>query len=211
MARYTGPVCKLCRREGQKLFLKGSKCFTDKCPVDRRAYAPGQHGISTQRRRRVSEYALQLREKQKVKRIYGLTEGPFRNLFDKAARQSGVTGENLLIGLESRLDNVLYRCGFAASRSQARQLVRHRHVRVNDGTVDIPSYAVQPGDEIRIAEKSKDVLPVMASLESNTRPSSVSWLASDDDSRTARMVERPTRADIPLAAQEQLIVELYSK
>lgn len=211
MARYTGPVCKLCRREGQKLFLKGTKCFTEKCPVERRAYAPGQHGAATARRRKASEYAHQLREKQKVKRIYGIAEKPFRNLFERAAHQGGVTGENLLVALESRLDNILYRMGFASSRNEARQVVRHRHVEVNGRTVDIPSFQVQPGDEVRLRAKSKDILPVVASLESKTRPTKVGWLAVDDGSRTGRMVERPTRADIPVAVQEQLIVELYSK
>lgn len=211
MARYTGPVCKLCRREGQKLFLKGTKCFTDKCPVERRAYGPGQHGPASARRRKASEYSIQLREKQKVKRIYGLSEKPFRNLFEKAARQPGVTGENLIVSLETRLDNIVYRMGFASSRKEARQIVRHRHIEVNGRTVDIPSFQVSPGDEIRVRQKSKDILPVQASLESRTRPSKVGWLAVDDGSRTGRMVERPGRADIPLAVQEQLIVELYSK
>ncbi|MDR0788404.1 MAG: 30S ribosomal protein S4 [Gemmatimonadota bacterium] len=211
MARYTGPVCRLCRREGQKLFLKGTKCFTDKCPVERRAYAPGQHGQATARRRKASEYAHQLREKQKVKRIYGVSEKPFRNLFVKAARQPGITGENLIIGLESRLDNIVYRMGFAASRKEARQIVRHRHVLVNGHMVDVASYQVLPGDEVRLAPKSKDILPVQAALESKTKPSKVTWLAVDEASRTGRMVERPSRADIPLAVQEQLIVELYSK
>lgn len=211
MARYTGPVCKLCRREGQKLFLKGTKCFTDKCPVERRAYGPGQHGPASARRRKASEYSIQLREKQKVKRIYGLSEKPFRNLFEKAARQPGVTGENLIVSLETRLDNIVYRMGFASSRKEARQIVRHRHIEVNGRTVDIPSFQVSPGDEIRVRQKSKDILPVQASLASRTRPSKVGWLAVDDGSRTGRMVERPGRADIPLAVQEQLIVELYSK
>jgi small subunit ribosomal protein S4 len=211
MARYTGPVCKLCRREGQKLFLKGTKCFTEKCPVERRPYAPGQHGQSTGRRKKSSEYAHQLREKQKVKRIYGVAEKPFRNLFEKAAHQTGVTGENLLVALESRLDNIVYRMGFAASRKEARQIIRHRHVQVNGHTLDVPSAQVAPGDEIRIAPKSKDILPVAAALGSKTRPSNVGWLAVDEGSRTGRMVGRPTRADIPLAVQEQLIVELYSK
>jgi small subunit ribosomal protein S4 len=211
MARYTGPVCKLCRREGQKLFLKGTKCFTDKCPVERRAYAPGQHGQSTARRRKQSEYAHQLREKQKVKRIYSIAEKPFRNIFEKAARQSGVTGENLLVALESRLDNIVYRMGFASSRKEARQLVRHRHIEVNGRLVDIPSFEVEPGDEVRLRAKSKDILPVQVALESKTKPSRVGWLAVDEGSRAGRMVERPSRADIPLAVQEQLIVELYSK
>ncbi|HSJ14678.1 MAG TPA: 30S ribosomal protein S4 [Longimicrobiales bacterium] len=211
MARYTGPVCKLCRREGQKLFLKGTKCYTEKCPIERRNYAPGQHGLSQARRRKSSEYAQQLREKQKVRRIYGVSENYFRNLFTRAAKLPGVTGENLLVGLESRLDNVVYRLGFASSRKQARQIVRHRHVEVNGGTVDIPSYTVRPGDEVRIRSGSKDLLPVQASLESKTRPTTVRWLAVDEGVRAGRMLERPTRADIPLAVQEQLIVELYSK
>ncbi len=211
MARYTGPVCKLCRREGQKLFLKGTKCFTEKCPIERRAYAPGQHGPAAARRRKASEYSLQLREKQKVKRIYGVSERPFRNLFEKAARQPGVTGENLIVGLETRLDNIVYRMGFASSRKEARQLVRHRHIEVNGRTVDVPSYQVGPGDEVRVAVKSRDILPVQVALEAKSRPSRVTWLAVDDETRTGRMLERPSRADIPLAVQEQLIVELYSK
>lgn len=211
MGRYTGPVCRQCRREAQKLFLKGTKCYTEKCPVERRTYAPGQHGMVQARRRKSSDYALQLREKQKVKRIYGVSEKYFKMLFDRAAKQQGVTGDNLLIGLESRLDNVVYRLGFGASRKQSRQLVRHRHVEVNGRPVDVPSYQLRPGDEVRIREKSKDVLPVQAALESKTRPTTVRWLAIDEQTRTGRMLERPTRADIPLAAQEQLIVELYSK
>ncbi len=211
MGRYTGSVCKLCRREGQKLFLKGTKCYTDKCPIERRNYAPGQHGLSQARRRKASEYAQQLREKQKVKRIYGVAEKYFQNLFAAAAKLPGVTGENLLVGLESRLDNVVYRLGFAASRNQARQMVRHRHVEVNGRRVDVPSYQVRPGDEVRLQAQSKDMLPVQASLESKTRPVTVRWLAIDEGARAGRMLERPTRADIPLAVQEQLIVELYSK
>jgi small subunit ribosomal protein S4 len=211
MARYTGPVCRLCRREGQKLFLKGTKCYTEKCPIERRNYAPGQHGLAQARRRKASDYAQQLREKQKVKRIYGVSERYFRNLFDRAAKQPGVTGDNLLIALETRLDNVVYRMGFAASRRQARQLVRHRHVQVNGRIVDIPSYQTRPGDEIRIKPESRDILPVQAALESKSRPETVSWLAVDEATRTGRLLERPSRADIPLAVQEQLIVELYSK
>ena len=211
MGRYTGPVCKLCRREGQKLFLKGTKCYTDKCPVERRNYAPGQHGAAQARRRKASDYAQQLREKQKVKRIYGVPEKYFKNLFVRASQQPGVTGENLLVGLESRLDNVVFRLGFASSRNQARQIVRHRHIQVNERTVDVPSYQVRPGDEIRVAPADKDMLPVQASIESKTRPTTVRWLAVDESARTGRMLERPTRADIPLAVQEQLIVELYSK
>jgi small subunit ribosomal protein S4 len=211
MGRYAGPVCKLCRREGQKLFLKSTKCYTEKCPVERRAYPPGQHGVSQARRRKTSDYALQLREKQKVRRIYGVGERYFRTLFKKAAKQGGMTGANLLIGLESRLDNVVYRLGFAGSRAQSRQLVRHRHVEVNGRPVDIPSYQVQPGDEIRLKEGSRDLLPVQIALESKTRPDTVGWLALDEGTRTGRMLERPSRDDIPLPVQEQLIVELYSK
>ncbi|HEX7091092.1 MAG TPA: 30S ribosomal protein S4 [Longimicrobiales bacterium] len=211
MGRYTGPVCKLCRREGQKLFLKGTRCYTEKCPIERRNYAPGQHGLAQARRRKASDYAQQLREKQKVKRIYGVSERYFRNLFDRAAKQPGVTGDNLLVALETRLDNVVYRMGFASSRKQARQLVRHRHVQVNGRIVDIPSFQTRPGDEIRIKPTSKDILPVQASLESKSRPETVSWLAVDEATRTGRLLERPSRADIPLAVQEQLIVELYSK
>jgi small subunit ribosomal protein S4 len=211
MARHTGPVCKLCRREGQKLFLKGTKCYTEKCPIERRNYAPGQHGQAQQRRRKASDYAQQLREKQKVKRIYGVSERYFKNLFERAAQQSGVTGENLLVGLEQRLDNVVYRMGFGVSRQQTRQLVRHGHVQVNGRVVDVPSAVVKPGDEVRVAPKSKDIVPVQAALEARTRPDVVRWLAVDPQTRTGRMVERPSRADIPLAVQEQLIVELYSK
>src|SRR6202008_4144571 len=212
MGRYVGPSCKQCRREGTKLFLKGAKCFTEKCPVERRPYAPGQHGQSGGgRRRQAGEYAPQLREKQKVKRIYGVAEKPFRNLFEKAAHQSGVTGENLLVALESRLDNVVYRMGFGASRKEARQIIRHGHVQVNGRKLDIPSAQVEPGDEVRIAPKSKDILPVAAALQARSRPTTVAWLAVDEGSRVGRMVTRPSRAEIPLAVQEQLIVELYSK
>lgn len=211
MARHTGPVCKLCRREGQKLFLKGQKCYTEKCPVDRRSYPPGQHGPAQARRRRQSEYAVQLREKQKVKRIYGLQERQFRNIFEKANQQTGITGENLLVMLETRLDNIIFRMGFAASRNQARQLVRHRHVEVNGRVTDIPSYVVKPGDEVAVRSKSKDLDTVAVSLESRTRPSLVEWLALDEKSRVGRMVRKPERQDIPMAVQEQLIVELYSK
>ena len=211
MARYTGPVCKLCRREGQKLFLKGTKCYTEKCPIERRNYAPGQHGLAQARRKKASDYSQQLREKQKVKRIYGVAERYFKSLFERAADQPGITGENLLVGLELRLDNIVYRLGFGSSRKQARQLVRHRHVLVNGRTVDVPSYQVRQGDEIRVHNDSKDLLPIAASLESKTKPSTVRWLALDEGSRTGRVLERPGRADIPLAVQEQLIVELYSK
>jgi small subunit ribosomal protein S4 len=211
MARYKGPVCKLCRREGEKLFLKGVKCYTEKCPVERRAYPPGHHGPMQARRRKQSDYAVQLREKQKVKRMYGLGEQQFRNLFQKAAVQSGITGENLIVSLESRLDNIIFRMGFAASRAQARQLVRHRHVEVNGRVVDIPSYQVKAGDEVALKPKSRKLTRVEESLESRTRPELLEWLALDEKNRVGRMVRQPTREEIPLAVQEQLIVELYSK
>ncbi len=211
MARYTGPVCKLCRREGQKLFLKGQKCYTEKCPVDRRTYPPGQHGPAQARRRKQSEYANQLREKQKVKRMYGLHEKQFRTLFEHANRQHGVTGENLLVLLETRLDNVIFRMGFAQSRNQARQLVRHRHVEVNGRVTDVPSYQVRPGDEIAVKSASKDLALVQGSLEARTRPTLVEWLTLDEKNRLGRVTRRPTRQDVPMAVQEQLIVELYSK
>ena len=211
MARYTGPVCKLCRREGTKLFLKGTRCLTEKCAIERRAYPPGQHGQSTGRRRKTSEYAKQLREKQKVKRIYGLSERQFRNVFDRVLREPGITGEALLVALESRLDNLVYRMGFASSRRQARQLVRHRHIQVNGGTVDVPSYRVRIGDEVRVAEGSRELPLVRVSLEQFGRQTPIAWLTVDSDKAAGRMTERPTRDAIPIAAQEQLIVELYSK
>lgn len=211
MARYTGPVCKLCRREGQKLFLKGTKCYTEKCPIERRAYAPGQHGPAKARRRKQSEYATQLREKQKVKRIYGVPEKQFRNMFAEAARRDGVTGENLLVDLESRLDNTVFRMGFSTSRNQARQLVRHRHIEVNGRPVNVPSFVVRAGDEVSVRARSKDITPVLASLGARTRPSLVDWLAMDEKTKVGRMVRTPAREDIPMAVQEQLIVELYSK
>ena len=209
--RYTGPACRQCRREGSKLFLKGTKCFTEKCPVERRPYAPGQHGQSTARRRKVSEYAKQLREKQKIKRIYGLTERQFRNTFERVSSLPGVTGHNLLAALESRLDNMVYRMGFAASRRAARQLIRHRHVEVNSKTVDVPSFVVDPGQAVRMREGSRGLIAVLASLEQSSRGTAPTWLAVDKESFTGRMLERPTRQAIPIAAQEQLVVELYSK
>ena len=209
--RYTGPSCRQCRREGTKLFLKGSKCYTEKCPVERRPYAPGAHGQSTARRRKVSEYAKQLREKQKIKRMYGLSEKQFRNTFDRVSALPGVTGHNLLAALESRLDNMVYRMGFAASRKAARQLIRHRHVEVNGKNVDIPSFVVHPGQDIRLAQKSRELVMVATALEVASRGATPSWLAVDKDTFSGRMLERPQRASIPIAAQEQLVVELYSK
>ena len=214
MARYNGPVCRLCRREGTKLFLKGSRCLTEKCAVERRSYAPGQHGQSSGgggRGRKMSEYARQLREKQKVKRIYGLSEQQFRNTFDQATRAPGVKGTNLLVALETRLDNVVYRMGFAASRKGARQLVRHGHVQVNGGRVDIPSYRVTVGEEVRVAPDARELVPVKMALEGSSRGAPMSWLNVDTDKAAGRLTMVPTRDAIPLNAQEQLIVELYSK
>ncbi len=209
--RYTGPSCRQCRREGTKLFLKGTKCFTEKCPVERRPFPPGQHGQSTSRRRKVSEYAKQLREKQKIKRMYGVSERQFRNTFEKVSSLPGITGHNLLAALESRLDNMVYRMGFAASRKAARQLIGHRHVEINGKTVDIPSFQVQPGQEIRVRQHARENVGIQASLEQSARGQVPSWLAVDKDTFSGRMLERPQRASIPIAAQEQLVVELYSK
>ena len=213
MSRYNGPVCRLCRREGTKLFLKGSRCLTEKCSVERRSYAPGQHGQSTGggRGRKMSEYAKQLREKQKVKRIYGLSERQFRNTFELASRSPGVKGTNLLVALETRLDNVVYRMGFASSRAAARQLVRHGHVQVNGNRVDIPSFRVVVGQEVRVEPASRDMVPVKMALEGSSRGAPMSWLSVDAEKAAGRLTMVPTRDAIPLNAQEQLIVELYSK
>jgi small subunit ribosomal protein S4 len=209
--RYTGPVCRQCRREGTKLFLKGTKCFTEKCPVERRPYAPGQHGQNTARRRKTSEYAKQLREKQKIKRIYQVSERQFRNTFEKVSTQPGITGHNLLAALESRLDNIVYRMGFAPSRRAARQLISHRHVEVSGRSVDIPSYLVQPGEEVRVRMKSREQASIMAAMDQSSRGAPLSWIAVDRESFSGRVLEKPARPSIPIAAQEQLVVELYSK
>ena len=211
MSRYVEANCKLCRREGTKLFLKGSRCLTEKCAVEKRSYAPGQHGQASGRRRKASQYARQLREKQKVKRIYGLSEQQFRNTFERALSEPGRTGENLLIALESRLDNIVYRMGLALSRKAARQLVRHRHVEVNGRPVDVPSFQLQPGDEIRVAKGSREMDVIAVSLDLASKGQPVSWVAVDRGTMTGKVVERPTRDAIPIAAEEQLIVELYSK
>ena len=211
MGRYTGPSCKQCRREGTKLFLKGTKCFTEKCPVERRPYAPGQHGQNTARRRKSSEYSKQLREKQKIKRIYGVSEQQFWNTYKKVSTLPGITGHNLLAALESRLDNMVYRMGFAASRKAARQLIRHRHVEINGKSVDIPSYIVAPGEEVRVRMKSREMVAIQSAMDQSSRGAPLSWLAVDRETFSGRMLERPTRPNIPIAAQEQLVVELYSK
>jgi small subunit ribosomal protein S4 len=208
MARHTDSVCKLCRRERQKLFLKGQKCYTEKCPVESRSYPPGQHGLS--RRQKISEYGIQLREKQKIKRMYGLLEIQFRNYFEKANKQKGITGENLIKILERRLDNVIYRLGFASSRAQARQLIKHRHFIVNDKHVDIPSYLVAQGDIIKVKDKSKKLDAIHNSLK-RVKDSAYPWLTIDKASLTGTFLQVPERADVPLNANEQLVVELYSK
>ena len=209
MARYTDAVCRLCRREGIKLFLKGAKCFTDKCPIEKRNFAPGQHGKD--RKAKVVGYGLQLREKQKTKRIYFTQEGQFRNYFEKAARTKGVTGEMLLQQLERRLDNVVYRLGFAMSRRQARQLVRHGHVAVNGRKVNIPSYEVNAGQEITIRENSKKLPILEQAKEFASHQTTPNWLEIDRDNYKGRVVQLPKREDIQLPVNEQLIVELYSK
>ena len=209
MARYTGPVCRLCRRESTKLFLKGSKCETDKCPIERRGYPPGEHGRD--RRRKESDYGVQLREKQKARRIYGVLERPFRNTFAEAARRPGVTGDNLLSLLERRLDNVVYRMGFAPSRASARQLVRHRHLTVNSKIVNIPSFIVSPEDIIAVREKSRKLGVIEESLERRGGRQVPEWVEVDSKAMTGRVRMHPARGEVQIPVQEQLIVELYSK
>ena len=209
MARYKDAVCRLCRREGMKLFLKGSKCFSDKCPIEKRNFAPGQHGKD--RKAKIVGYGLQLREKQKTKRIYFAQEGQFRNYFEKAARTKGVTGEMLLQQLERRLDNVVYRLGFGISRRQARQLVRHGHVAVDGRKVNIPSYQVSQGEEISIRENSRKVPILDIAKEFASHQPVPNWLEIDRDNYKGRILALPKREDIQLPVNEQLIVELYSK
>jgi small subunit ribosomal protein S4 len=208
MARYIGPVCRLCRRENQKLFLKGDRCFGEQCSFDRRGYPPGEHG---QGRMKFSEYALQLRAKQKVKRIYGLTERQFRITFKKAAAKKGVTGENLLSFLERRLDNAIYRMGYAASRSQARQLVRHGHFTVNGQKVNIPAFQVRKGDQVKVTQKSQKTTPIQGALESAKRREMPQWVEVDHDQFLGTVRDLPSRDDISVPVEERLIVELYSK
>jgi len=208
MARYTGPVCKLCRREKQKLFLKGQKCFTEKCPIEKKNYPPGQHGLN--RRAKISEYGIQLREKQKIKRQYGVLETQFRNYFESANNQKGITGDNLVKMLESRFDNVVYRLGLASSRKSARQLIRHRHVMINDRLVDIPSYILKAGDVIKVRDKSKKLDVIHNSLK-RVKDSVYSWLSIDKATLSGTFLQVPERTDVPLNANEQLVVELYSK
>lgn len=208
MARYTGACCRLCRRENTELFLKGERCFTDKCALKRRNYPPGQHG---QGRPKVSSYGTQLREKQKVRRIYGILEKQFRGYFEKADRMKGVTGENLLALLEKRLDNIIYRLGFASSRSEARILVRHGHFKVNGRKVNIPSYQVRVGDAIELREKSRSVAIINESLEAVARRGIPQWLELDKENYKGTVKANMVREDLTTPIQEQLIVELYSK
>jgi len=208
LARYKDSVCRLCRRENLKLFLKGERCYTDKCAIERRNYPPGQHG---QARKKFSEYSIQLREKQKVKRMYGLLENQFRRTFAEAARTKGITGETLLVLLERRLDNVTYRLGFASSRPEARTLVRHGHVLVNGKKVNIPSYIVRAGDVISVKEKSRQTTRVLSAMEGVQRRGVPDWAELDRDTFSGRIRLLPTRSDITMPINEKLIVELYSK
>ncbi len=208
MARNTDPSCKQCRREGEKLFLKGPRCESDKCAMERRPYPPGEHGRG---RIKETEYLLQLREKQKAKRIYGVLERQFRRYYGKASRQQGITGENLLFLLETRLDNVVYRGGLATSRKDARQLVRHGHVTVNGRKVNIPSYQLKVGDVVEVKEKSKDAARVLQAVKYAEGRPVMSWLKVDHDKRRVEMTAQPKREDIELPIKEHLIVELYSK
>jgi small subunit ribosomal protein S4 len=208
MARYTGADCRLCRREGVKLFLKGDRCYSDKCGVERRPFPPGQAG---KKRPRDSEYRVQLREKQKTKRTYGVLEKQFRSYYEVASRQQGKSGENLLRLLESRLDNVVYRLGFAASRDEARQTVRHNHISVNGRRVNIPSYRVRPGDTLGVVEKAKNLTVVKAAIISSARVEVPAWLQVDAEKLQGKVLSLPTRDQIDLSVREQLIVELYSK
>jgi len=208
LARYRGSVCKLCRRENQKLFLKGDRCYSDKCAYDRRSYPPGQHG---QLRRKFSDYGNQLREKQKAKRMYGLLEKQFRRYFWEADRKRGITGENLLILLERRLDNIVYRLGFASSRNQARQLVGHNHFVVNGKRVNVPSFLVSPGEVIEVREKSRKIPPINEAMDAVERLGVPSWLELNKDNYQGKVNALPERKDLTMPIQEQLIVELYSR
>lgn len=211
MARFIEPVCRLCRREGEKLFLKGERCFTPKCAIERRSYAPGMHGKQSQYRRKESDYALQLRAKQKARRVYGIYERQFRRYFREAQRQKGLTGLNLLILLESRLDNVVYRLGFASSRPQARQLVQHGHFEVNGRNINIPSYLAEPGDVISVRESSRRN-PHFKELAQVLDPSQVPvWLSVDLPNLTSKVLSSPSRDDVDVSLNEQLIVEFYSR
>jgi small subunit ribosomal protein S4 len=209
MARYTDANCKLCRREKQKLFLKGTKCYTDKCPIESRNYPPGQHGLS--RRSRISDYSLQLREKQKIRKTYGLLEKQFRNYFEVASKKKGITGENLVRILESRFDNTLYRLGLAPSRKAARQLITHRHLTINGKIVNIPSFVLKSGDVIHVRDKSKKLLAIHEAMKRMKENMLVSWLNLDKANMSGTFLHNPERAEVPFIGNEQLVVELYSK
>lgn len=208
MARYTGPVCRLCRREGMKLFLKGDRCYSDKCAFEKRSYAPGQHG---QRRTKLSEYGLQLREKQKARRIYGINEGQFRKYFVEADRRKGVTGETLLVQLEQRFDNIVFRAGFTDTRAQARQMVRHNHFTVNGRKANIPSMLLKAGDVVQLKEKSKKSPVIKELTEKFAQRNVPEWLSQDAENLSVKILELPTREKIDVPISEQLIVELYSR
>jgi small subunit ribosomal protein S4 len=210
LARYRGPVCRLCRREGMKLFLKGERCHTEKCAIERRNFVPGQHGKD--RKAKIVGYGLQLREKQKVRRIYGVLEAQFRNTFAKAVKMKGITGENLLSTLERRLDSVIFRMGLGASRSQGRQIVRHGHINVNGRKVNIPSFIVKPGDEISVRESSKNHPTILSSRDATAHAPSPGWMDVDRENLKGRIVSNPRRDElVQIPINEQLIVELYSK
>jgi len=208
LARYRGSICRLCRSEGVKLFLKGDRCYSDKCAFERRGYLPGEHG---QRRKKPSDYGIQLREKQKLKRMFGLLEKQFKGYFEKADRQKGVTGTTLLVLLDRRLDNMVYRMGFANSRSEARQLVRHNHFLVNDKRVNIPSYLIAAGDKIQVREKSRKMVRILEALETVARRGVPQWLELDQNNFTGIVKALPTREELAMPIQEQLVVEFYSK
>lgn len=210
MARYSGPVCRLCRREGMKLFLKGERCHSPKCAIEKRNFPPGQHGKD--KKPKIVGFGLQLREKQKARRYYQVLEGQFRNLYEKAVNQKGITGELMLSMLERRLDNVIYRMGFATSRAQGRQIVRHGHVTVNNRKVDIPSFTVRPGDSVEIREKSRTSPQILASRDATAHTPSPAWLEVDREALRARVLQQPKREElVQIQLNEQLIVELYSK
>jgi small subunit ribosomal protein S4 len=210
LARYLGPVCRLCRREGMKLFLKGERCHSEKCAIEKRNFIPGQHGKD--RKAKLVGYGLQLREKQKLRRVYGLLEAQFRNGFEKAAHQKGITGDNLFVGLERRLDNVIYRMGFGTSRAQARQIVRHGHIQVNGRKVNIPSFQVKPGDEVAVREPSKNHPTILAARDATAHAPSPGWMDVDRENLHGKISGLPKRDElIQIPINEQLIVELYSK
>ena len=210
MARYIGPVCRQCRREGMKLFLKGERCYTEKCAIEKRNFIPGQHGKD--RKQKIVGYGLQLREKQKARRVYGMLETQFRNTFEKAAKMDGITGHNLLFLLERRLDNVVFRMGFGTSRPQSRQIVRHGHIQVNGRKVNIPSFVVKPGDVVEVREKSKNNAAVLAARDATAHQPSPNWLEVDRESLKAKVLGHPKREDlVQIQINDQMIVELYSK